>query len=153
MVIAAPPPSPPCIECAFVVFTLESGLGQCALDAHQVNPPLEVRIGTEFIVYSSNNDKIMHGYTPLNSNIVKALRLRPPQTLYLPSKIRTTKLRWPIMLGWYLLDAVDKETTYQVVLCSSSKFTFHVVYYQRQCKANNWMDFSVCFDTSRMLTR
>ena len=46
-----------------------------------MNPLLEVdwkQIGTEFIVYSSNNDKIMHGYAPLNSNIVNALCLRPP---------------------------------------------------------------------------
>ena len=28
------------------------------------------------------------------------------------------KLRWPVMLGHYWLDAVDKETTYQVVSCS-----------------------------------
>ena len=60
-------------------------------------------------------------------------------------------LSWPIMLGRYWLDAVDKETAYQVVSCSLSKFTFHVVYYQWQGKANNWTDISVCFDTSRML--
>ena len=37
------------IECAFVVFTLESGFGRCTFGAHRVNPPLEVdwnRIGT-----------------------------------------------------------------------------------------------------------
>ena len=50
------------------------------------------------------------------------------------------ELWWPIMLGHYWLDAVGKETAYQVVLCSSSKFTFYVVYYQRQGKANNWTD-------------
>ena len=63
------------------------------------------------------------------------------------------ELRWSIMLGCYWLDAADKETAYQVVLCSSSKFTFHFVYYQWQGKANNWTNFSVCFDTSRMLAR
>ena len=81
------------IKYAFVVSTLESSLERCALDTHRVNPPLEVdwnRIGTEFIVYSSNNDKITHCYSPLNSNIVEALHLRPPQTLHLPSKIQTT---------------------------------------------------------------
>ena len=70
-----------CIECAFIAFTLESGFGRCALDAQRVNPPLEVdwnRIGTEFIVYSSNNDKITHGYAPTNSNIVEAFASRPP---------------------------------------------------------------------------
>ena len=66
---------------------------RCALDVHRVNPPLEVdwdRIGTEFIVHSLNNDKITHGYAPMNSNIVEGLRLRPPHTLYLQPKIRTT---------------------------------------------------------------
>ena len=63
------------------------------------------------------------------------------------------KLRWPVMLGWYWLDAAKNETTYQVVLCSSSKFTLHVFYYQWQGKGSNWTDFSVCFDTSRMLAR
>ena len=61
------------------------------------------------------------------------------------------ELQCPIMLGRYWLDGVDKETTYQVVSCSSSKFTFHVVYFQRQDKTNNLTDFSVCFDKSRML--
>ena len=72
--------------------TLESGLGRCAFDAHRVNPPQEVdwnRIATEFIVYSSNNDKITHGYAPMNSNIVEAFASRPPYALYSPSKIRT----------------------------------------------------------------
>ena len=66
--------------------------GWCAFDVHRVNPLLEVdwnRIGTEFIVYSSNNDKIMHGYALKNSNIVEAFASRPPYTLYLPSKVRT----------------------------------------------------------------
>ena len=40
-------------------------------------------------------------------------------------------IRWSIMLGW--LDAAENETAYQVISCSSSKFTFHVVYYQRPC--------------------
>ena len=77
------------IEWAFIVFTLESGFGWWAFDAH---PPQEVdwnRIATEFIVYSLNNDKITHGYAPMNSNIVEAFASRPPYTLYLPSKIRT----------------------------------------------------------------
>ena len=72
---------------------IQSGLGRCALDAHQVNPPLEVdwnQMRTEFIVCSLNNDKLMHSYAPLNSNIVEALHLRPPHTLYLWSKIQTT---------------------------------------------------------------
>ena len=102
--------------------------------AHRVNPSKEVdwnRIATEFIVYSSNNDKIKHGYAPTNSNIVEAFSSRLPWRY---------ELWWPIMLGHYWLDAVGKETAYQVVLCSSSKFTFYVVYYQRQGKANNWTD-------------
>ena len=45
------------------------------------------------------------------------------------------ELRWPVMLGQYWLDAAKKETAYQVISCS------------------NWMDFSVCFDTSKMLAR
>ena len=48
--------------------------------------------------------------------------------------------------GTLLTKCQKKDTTYQVVSCSSSKFTFHVVYYQRQGMANNWMDFSVCFE-------
>ena len=67
--------------------------GRCAFDAHRVSPLLEVdwnRIRTEFIVYSSNNDKITHGYAPMNSNIVEAFASRPPYTLYSSSKIRTT---------------------------------------------------------------
>ena len=114
-------------------------------NAHRVNPPQEVNwnwIATEFTVYSSNNNKITHGYAPMNSNIIEAFAsIRHPRY----------ELWWPIMLGHYWLDSVKKETAYQVILCSSSKFTFHVVYYQRQGKANNWTDFSVCFDTSRML--
>ena len=47
------------------------------------------------------------------------------------------------MLGCYWLDAAEKETAYQVVLCSSTKFMFHVVYYQQQGKANNWTEFCV----------
>ena len=38
------------------------------------------RIGTKFIVYSSNNNKITDRYAPTNSNIVKALVSRPPYT-------------------------------------------------------------------------
>ena len=43
-------------------------------------------IGTEFIV---NNNKTMHSYAPINSNIIEAFTSRPPYTLYSPSKIRT----------------------------------------------------------------
>ena len=35
-----------------------------------------------------------------------------------------------------------------MVLHSSAKFTFHIIYYQQQGEANSWTDFSVCFDTS-----
>ena len=57
------------------------------------------------------------------------------------------------MLGRSWLDAAENENAYQVVSCSSLKFTFRIVYYQQQGKANNLMNFSVCFDTSRMLAR
>ena len=100
------------IECAFVVFKLESGFGRCALDAHRVNPLLEVdwnQIRTEFIVYSSNNNKITHSYTPMNSNT-----LRLGHHTHCVCRPRY-ELRLPILLGCYWLDAVDKETAYQVV--------------------------------------
>ena len=57
------------------------------------------------------------------------------------------------MLGQYWLDAAKKETADQVILSSLSKFTLHVFYYQQQGKGSNWTDFSVCFNTSRMLAR
>ena len=47
----------------------------------------------------------------------------------------------------------QRDCLYQVASCSSAKFMVHVVYYQRQGKTSNWMDFSVCFDTSRMLAQ
>ena len=110
-------------------------------------------IGTEWnwiIVYSSNNNKITHSYTPTNSNIVEAFASRPPYTHYSPSKIQTMMA---CHAGMVLTRCCQKETTYQVVSCSSSKFTLNVFYYQRQGKGNNWTEFSVCFDTSRILAR
>ena len=146
-----------CIECKFVVFTLESGFGRYAFDAHRVNPPQEVdwnQIATE----SQPNSLFIHRIT------IKSRMVTPPWTATLSKLLHLGchthciccpryELWWPIMLGHYWLDAFEKETAYQVVLCSSSKFTFHIVYYQRQGKANNWTDFSVCFDTSRTLAR
>ena len=53
------------------------------------------------------------------------------------------ELWWPVMLGHYWLVSAKKDR----LPC-----TFHVVYYQWQGKENNWTNFSICFDTSRMLT-
>ena len=72
-----------------------SGFGRCASGQSTSGGGLEPNrnrircLFTEFIVYSSNNDKITHGYTPMNSNIVEAFTSRPPYTLYSPSKIQT----------------------------------------------------------------
>ena len=63
------------------------------------------------------------------------------------------ELRWPVMLGWYWLDAAKKTqfTKWSHVVRQSSRPT--VFNYQRQGKGSNWTDFSVCFDTSRMMAR
>ena len=50
-----------------------------------------------------------------------------PWTAILTNHCLEYKLRWPIMLGCYWLDAAKKETTYQVILCDLSIFTFHVM--------------------------
>ena len=105
-------------------------------------------IGTEFIVYSLNNNKITHSYILMNSSIIKAFVSRPPYTLYSLSKIQTMMV---YHAGTLMTRCCWNETTYQVASCSSSKCMFHVVYYQWQGKANNWTDFSVRFDTSGML--
>ena len=106
------------------MFTLEFGLGRCKLNAHWTNPPLEVdwnRIRAEFIVYSSNNNKITHSYAPTNSNIVEAFKSRPPYT----HSIRRLRyeLQWPVMLGRYWLDAAKKRplTKWSHVVCWSSR--------------------------------
>ena len=58
----------------------------------------------------------------MNSNIVKFLCLGHHYThcICCPGY----ELWWPIMLECYWLDAAKNETAYQVVSCSSSKFTF-----------------------------
>ena len=92
-------------------------------------------IGTE----SEPNSLFIHRIT------IKSRTVTPPRTATLSKLSRLGhhtrcirrpryKLWWPIMLGHYWLDAVEKETAYQVVLCSSLKFMFHVVYYQWQGK-------------------
>ena len=135
------------IKCIFVVFILESGFGWCALDVHRVNPPLEMDWN-----WSGMNSLFIHLI------MIKSCMVTPPWTATLSKLshlghhtccIRRPRyeLWWPIMLGHYWLDAVEKETACQVVLCSFSKFTFHAVYYQRQGKANNWTDFSDCVTT------
>ena len=76
----------------------------------------------------------LRSYAPMNSSIVEAFVSRPPYMLYSPSN----QLQWPVMLGHSWLGAAENETAYQVGSCSSSKFTFHIVYYEWQGKANNW---------------
>ena len=85
------------IQCALNAHSLCSHLNPVWGDAHWMSIEwihLWRWIGRNRIhclSYSPNNDKITRCYAPLNSNIVEALpRLRPPHTLYLPSKIRTT---------------------------------------------------------------
>ena len=118
------------IQCASNVHSSRSHLNPVLDDAHSMRIKsihLWRWIGTEFIVFSLINDKIMHGYAPTNSNIVEAFASR----LYLSLHTRCIRhpryeLQWPIMLGCHWLDAVEKGTAYQVVSCSSSKFTFHI---------------------------
>ena len=68
----------------------------------------------------------------MNSNIIEAFASRPLYMQYSPSKIRTMMA----CHAWMVLTRCcqKKETAYQVVSCSSSKFTFHVFYYQQQDK-------------------
>ena len=132
-------------------FTLEFGLRQCELNTHWTNPPLEVdwnRIGTEFIVFSLNDNKIMHSYAPppMGSNMSNFSLHRPQYMLYLLSKI----LWWPIMPGRYWLDAAKKETAYtkwsRWHSCSTSSTTSNKVW-------ETIKQTFVCFDTSRMLAQ
>ena len=78
----------------------------------------------------------------INWITIKSCTVTPPWTAILSKLSRLGRhtccicrprywIRWSIMLGW--LDAAENETAYQVISCSSSKFTFHVVYYQRPC--------------------
>ena len=92
-------------------------------------------IGTE----SQPNSLFIHRITiksrtvtpPWTATLLKLSRLgRHTHCIHHPRY----KLWWPIMLGHYWLDAVEKETAYQMVLCSSLKFMFHIVYYQWQGK-------------------
>ena len=84
-------------------------------------------IGTE----SEPNSLFIHRIT------IKSRTVTPPRTATLSKLSRLGhhtrcirrpryELRWPIMLGRHWLDAVEKETAYQVVSCSSSKFMFHI---------------------------
>ena len=120
------------IKCAFVTFTLESGFGRCAFNAHRVIH-LWRWIGTE----SEPNSLFIHRIT------IKSCTVTPPRTATLLKLSRLGhhtccirrpryELRWPIMLGRHWLDAVKKETAYQKVSCSSSKFTFHIVYHSNK---------------------
>ena len=136
------------IQCASNAHSSCSHLNPVLGDAHSMRiESIHLRrwIATE----SQPNSLFIHRVT------IKSCMVTPPWTATLSKLSRLGhhtccirrpryKLWWPIMLGHYWLDAVEKETAYQVVLCSSSKFTFHVVYYQQKGKANNWMDFSVC---------
>ena len=71
--------------------------GRCAFDAHQVNPPQEVdwnQIATEFIVYSSNNDKSRTVTPPWTATLSKLSRLgRHTRCIRRPRY----ELWWPIM--------------------------------------------------------
>ena len=114
-------------------FTLEFGLRQCELNTHWTNPPLEVdwnRIGTEFIVFSSNDNKIMHSYEPLP----------PPPWAATCQSFRfighnTCCIRCPrytcTMMAYHarmlLTRCCQKKTAYKVISCSSLTFTFHVI--------------------------
>ena len=81
-------------------------------------------IGTE----SEPNSLFIHRIT------IKSHTVTPPRLLKLSrlghhtccSHCPICKLWWPIMLGHHWLDAVEKETVYRVVSCSSSKFMFHI---------------------------
>ena len=85
---------------------------QCVLDAHWVNPPLEVdwnQIGTKLIfVYSLNNSKIMHGYALHEQQHCRSFCLGHHTHCICHLRYEP---RCAIMLGCYWLDAVDKETT------------------------------------------
>ena len=69
---------------------------RCKLNVCWTNPPLEVdwkQIGTKFIVYSSNNNKLTHSAPPSTATLSKLSRLGHIHVLYmlyLPSKIWTT---------------------------------------------------------------
>ena len=108
-------------------------------------------IGTESepnsLFIHQNNNKITHSYTPQTAASSKLLLLGHHTCCICCLRY---ELWWPIMLGHYWLDATKKRL---LISCSLLKFTFHVIYYQRQGMANNWMDFSVCSDTSRMLAQ
>ena len=106
------------IQCAFVAFTLESSFRMRIESIH-----LWRWIGTEFIVYSSNNDKLRMVTPPRTASLSKLSRLGHHRRCI---RCPRCELRWPIMLRRHWLDAVEKETAYQVVSCSSSKFTFHM---------------------------
>ena len=75
---------------------------ECALNQSTY---LEVdcnQIRTEFIVYLSNNNKIMHDYAPQTATFSK-LSLLGHQTCCIHRP--RYKLQWPIMLECYWLDA------------------------------------------------
>ena len=118
--------------CIGHIYTLRSqfGLGLCELNANWMRIEIELE----------PNSLLIHRPT------IKSCTVTPPQIaalsklLYLGYHTRCIRCpryepQWPIMLGCYWLDAAKNETTYQVVLCSSSKFMFHIIYYQRQRKA------------------
>ena len=109
----------------------------------QPNPPLEM-IGAE----SEPNSLFIHWIT-INSHTVttpwSAALSKLSHLGHHTCCIRYPRyqLQWPVMLGCSWIDAAENESAYQVISCSLSKFTFHVVYYQRQGKANNWTKFDV----------
>ena len=119
------------IECALVTFTL------CVHNSVRgdVNwMRIQRWIGTE----SELNSLFIHQIT------IKSHTVMPPWTVALSKLSRLGRhtccihrprywIQWSIMLGCSWLDAAENKTAYQVISCSSSKFTFHVVYYQRPC--------------------
>ena len=113
-------------------FALEFGLGRCKLNVLWTNPPMEVdwkQFGTEFTVISSSNNKITHSAPSSTATLSKLSclgHIHVLYILYLPSKIWTTMAYHAGLLTSYC----QKETAYQVVSCSLSKFAFHVFFYQ-----------------------
>ena len=118
------------IQCASNAHSLCSHLNLVLGDAHWMHIE-SIHLWRWIRTESEPNSLFIHRIT------IKSRMVPPPQTATSSKLSRLGhhtrcichpryELRWPIMLGRHWLDAVEKETAYQVVSCSSSKFTFHI---------------------------